>query len=270
MKNVNNRNEFEELNELIDSVMPAPQDYDKEYNPDDYEDYIDEELEQEMIDEFEAEREEYEWEREMINLYEEVYNDNGYKFIERYKDNLCRLDTEPSAPASEYIAAIEGMKAFLQKLICIKDFDEHAAINYRIDTYWLAELRFNLENIILDYIDAIQDSEYDKYKEDSIQWLKSRLDTELNKFDDMVTIYGGQIQELIHSEIGLRELLQGDGKEYKIFFIQSTMAIMTRDIKRVYKELDNYPRHLNESLKNKLLGVEQGLYEIEMYIEAFQ
>lgn len=269
MENVNNRNEFDELNELIDSVMPATQDSNEGYNPDDYEDSIDEELEQEMIAEFEAEREVYEWEKEMINLYEEVYNGNGYAFIEGYKNNLCRLDTEPSAPASEYIAAIEDMKAFLQKLIDIKDFDEHAAINYRIDTYWLAELRFNLESIILDYIDAIQDSEYNKYKEDSIQWLKSRPDTELNEFDNMNAIHGGHINELIQSEIGLRELLQGDGKEYKIFFIRSTMSIMARDINRLYRELDKRPRHLSESLKNKLLGVEQGLDEIENYIEAF-
>lgn len=269
MENVNNRNEFDELNELIDSVMPATQSSDEEYNPDSYEDYIDEELEQEMIDEFEAEREEYEWEREMINLYEEVYNHNGYKFVERYKDNLCRLDTEPSTPASEYISAIEDMKAFLQKLINIKDFDEHAAINYRIDTYWLAELRFNLENIILDYIYAIKDSEYYKYKEDSIQWLKSRPDTELNEFDNMNAIHGGHINELIQSEVGLREILQGDGKEYKIFFIRSTMSIIARDINRLYKELDKHPRHLSESPKNKLLGIEQGLDEIESYIEVF-
>ena len=269
MGNVNNRNEFDELNELIDSVMTTPQESNEEYNPDNYEDSIDLGLEQEILDEFEAEREVYEWEKEMIKVYEEVYNDNGYKFIERYKDNFYNLALEPSTPASEYVTAIEDMKAFLQKLINIKDFDEHAAINYRVDTYWLAELRFNLENIILDYIDAIQDSEYDKYKEDSIQWLKSRPDTELNKFDDMETIYGRQIQELIQSEIGLRELLKGDGKEYKIFFIESTIGIMIRDMKRMYKELDNYPRHLSESLKNKLLGIEQGLYEIEMYIEAF-
>ena len=269
MENVNNRNEFDELNELIDSVMTTPQESNEEYNPNDYEDSIDWELEQEMIDEFESEREVYEWERKMINLYEEVYNDNGYKFIERYKDNLCHLDTEPSAPASEYISAIEDMKAFLQKLINIKDFDEHAAINYRVDTYWLAELRFNLENIMLDYIDAIQDSEYDKYKEDSVQWLKSRPDTELNEFDDMNAIYGRQINELIQSKIGLRELVKGDGKEYKIFFTRSTMSIIARDINRLYKELDKHPRHLSESLKNKLLEVEQGLDEIESYIEAF-
>ena len=269
MENVKNRNEFDELNELIDSVMTNPQDSDEGYNPDDYENYIDEELEQEMIDEFESERETYEWEREMINLYEEIYNDNGYKFIERYKDNLCRLDLEPSAPASEYVAAIEDMKAFLQKLINIQDFDEHAAINYRVDTYWLEELRFNLENIILDYINAIKDSEYNKYKEDSIQWLKSRPGTELNEFDNMNAIYGGHINELIQSEVGLRELLKGDGKEYKIFFIRSTMSIMARDVNRLYKELDNYPRHLSESFKNRLLGVEQGLDEIESYIEEF-
>lgn len=269
MENVNNRNEFDELNELIDSVMTTTQDSNEVYNPDDYEDYINEELEQEMIAEFESEREEYKWEKEMIKLYEEIYNDNGYKFIERYKDNLCRLDTEPSAPASEYIEAIEDMKAFLQKLIDIKDFDEHAAINYRVDTYWLAELRFNLENIVLDYINAIQDSEYDKYKEDSIQWLKSRPDTELNEFDNMNAICGEHINELIQSETGLRELLQGDGKEYKTFFIRSIMCIMDRDINRLYKELDKHPRHLNESFKNKLLGVECGLDEIENYIEAF-
>lgn len=60
MENVNNRNEFDELNELIDSVMPMPQDSDEEYNTDDCEDSIDWELNQEMIDEFESECEVYE------------------------------------------------------------------------------------------------------------------------------------------------------------------------------------------------------------------
>lgn len=269
MENVNNK---EELAPVFAPNAIDPRDIslgDIAKDMDEFDAYLEQNNKRDMISESQDEYEVYEWERKMINLYEEVYNDNGYKFIERYKDNFYNLALEPSTPASEYATAIEDMKAFLQKPICIKDFDEHDTVNYKIDTYWLAELRFNLENIILDYIDAIQDSEYDKYKEDSIQWLKSRPDTELNEFDDMNTIYGRQIQELIQSEIGLRELLKGDGKEYKIFFIESSMAIMNRDIKRLYKELDNYPRHLSERLKNKLLGVEQGLYEIEMYIEAF-
>lgn len=269
MENVNNK---EELAPVFAPNTIDPRDIslgDIAEDMDEFDAYLEQNNKRDMESESKDEYEVYEWERKMINLYEEVYNDNGYRFIERYKDNLCHLDTEPSAPASEYIAAIEDMKAFLQKLINIKDFDEHAAINYRIDTYWLAELRFNLENVILDYINAIQDSKYDRYKKDSIQWLKSRPDTELNMFDDMNTIYSEQIDELIRSEVGLRELVKGDGREYEIFFIKSTITIMFRDMKRVYKELDNYPRHLSESLKNKLLGVEQGLYEIEMYIEAF-
>lgn len=269
MENVRNNNE--ELAPVFAPNTIDPRDVslgDIAEQMDEYDEYLEELARQQMEEESRCEYESYEWEREMIKVYEDIYDGRGYKFIERYKDNLCRLALEPSMPASEYVAAIEDMKAFLQKIMNIQYFEQHA-INYSPDTLWLASLRINLESLILDYINDIEDSEYNQYKEDSIQWLKTRPDTELNKIDDMEAMYGDQIKELIQCSIGLRELLKGDGKEYKIFFIKSTMAIMARDINRLYKELDKYPIHLNKNFKNSLLGVEQGIYEIENYIEAF-